>query len=48
LKLGKGAALERYQVAELKNGRLAMMAISGMLTQAVLSGNGFPYQFTGM
>lgn len=45
LKLGKGAALERYQIAELKNGRLAMMAFSGIVTQAALSGHGFPYQF---
>lgn len=45
LKLGKGKSFERYQVAELKNGRLAMMAFSGIVTQAVLSGHGFPYQF---
>jgi hypothetical protein len=45
LKLGKGAALEKYQIAELKNGRLAMMAFSGIVTQAALSGHGFPYQF---
>ena len=45
LKLGKGSNLERYQVAELKNGRLAMMAFSGIVTQAVLTGHGFPYQF---
>ena len=31
--------------AELKNGRLAMMAFSGIVTQAALSGHGFPYQF---
>jgi hypothetical protein len=45
LKLGQGANLKKYQTAELKNGRLAMMAISGIVTQAVLSGNGFPYQY---
>ena len=45
LNLGKGAALEKYQIAELKNGRLAMMAFSGIVTQAALSGHGFPYQF---
>ena len=45
LKLGKGSNLEKYQVAELKNGRLAMMAFSGIVTQAALSGHGFPYQY---
>jgi Chlorophyll A-B binding protein len=28
---------------ELLNGRLAMMAIGGIATQAVLTGHGFPY-----
>ena len=31
------------EVKELKNGRLAMMAFSGLVTQAVLSGKPFPY-----
>jgi hypothetical protein len=31
------------QLNELKNGRLAMIAISGMITQAALTGNGFPF-----
>jgi light-harvesting complex I chlorophyll a/b binding protein 1 len=33
----------KYAMAELKNGRLAMLAFSGMVTQAVLTGNEFPY-----
>lgn len=44
LKLGaKPADFAKYQVSELKNGRLAMLAFSGIVTQAVLSGHGFPY-----
>ena len=33
------------QIAELKNGRLAMLGFSGMVTQSVLSGHGFPYVY---
>lgn len=44
LQLGKGAKLEKYKLNELKNGRLAMMAFSGIITQAALAGGkGFPY-----
>lgn len=32
---------------ELSNGRLAMMAFSGILTQSVLTGGGFPYTYNG-
>lgn len=35
----------RYELSELKNGRLAMLAISGIATQAVLTGSSFPYLF---
>ena len=31
------------QLAELKNGRLAMIAIGGMVTGAAITGHGFPY-----
>jgi len=35
--------LKEYQLAELKNGRLAMIAIGGMVTGAAITGHGFPY-----
>jgi hypothetical protein len=35
--------LERKQLAELKNGRLAMPAFSGQVTQAVLTGHDAPF-----
>lgn len=34
---------KEMQLAELKNGRLAMIAIGGMVTGAAITGNGFPY-----
>eukprot|EP00538_Stauroneis_constricta_P007250 CAMPEP_0119562892 /NCGR_PEP_ID=MMETSP1352-20130426/21842_1 /TAXON_ID=265584 /ORGANISM="Stauroneis constricta, Strain CCMP1120" /LENGTH=207 /DNA_ID=CAMNT_0007611395 /DNA_START=38 /DNA_END=661 /DNA_ORIENTATION=- len=37
------AAQKRLQLVELKNGRLAMIAIGGMVTQATMTGHGFPY-----
>ena len=43
LKLGsKPANLEKYKINELKNGRLAMLAFSGIVTQAALTGKSFP------
>lgn len=35
--------INSMKLKEIKNGRLAMFAFSGVVTQAVLSGNGFPY-----
>jgi len=34
---------KKMQLAELKNGRLAMIGISGMVAGAVVTGHGFPY-----
>jgi len=42
LKFGKADDPE-MQLKELENGRLAMMAISGIVTQAALTGHTFPY-----
>lgn len=42
LSLGKGPG-DRMQLAEIKNGRLAMVAFSGIVTQAALYGKSFPY-----
>jgi len=44
LGLGK-KDLAKLKVNELKNGRLAMLAISGMVTQSVLTGHSFPYLY---
>lgn len=46
LNFSKGADAQRLAVSEVKNGRLAMLAFSGMITQAALSGNGFPFTYT--
>jgi hypothetical protein len=37
------AKQKEMQLKELKNGRLAMVAIGGMVAGAVVSGHGFPY-----
>jgi light-harvesting complex I chlorophyll a/b binding protein 4 len=34
---------KEYQLSELKNGRLAMIAIGGMIAGASVTGHGFPY-----
>jgi len=44
LGFGGGKDLEEK---ELANGRLAMMAFSGIVTQSALTGNTFPYTFNG-
>jgi hypothetical protein len=38
----KPANLEKYKISELKNGRLAMLAFSGIVTQSALYDKGFP------
>lgn len=42
LNFGKGDSA-KLQLNEISNGRLAMIAFSGIATQAALSGKGFPY-----
>ena len=37
--------LEEMQMKELANGRLAMFAFGGAVTQAVLTGNTFPWLY---
>ena len=46
LGFSKGKDAARMKVAEVKNGRLAMLAFSGMITQAALTGNGFPFIYS--
>jgi len=42
LRIG-GADDPEMQLKEIENGRLAMVAFGGIVTQAVLTGKGFPY-----
>lgn len=42
LALGGGGA-QRLRLSEISNGRLAMLAFSGIVTQSALTGLGFPY-----
>merc|ERR1719254_415408 len=39
------AKAKEMKLKELKNGRLAMIAFGGAITQAVLSGNSFPWLY---
>jgi len=43
LKFSTPATKDKYVLSELKNGRLAMLAFSGIITQAVLTGKEFPF-----
>jgi len=45
LGFGGGKMMEEK---ELANGRIAMLAFSGVVTQAALTGNGFPYTYNGV
>ena len=40
--------LRDYRDAEIRHGRLAMMAFSGIVTQATLTGGEFPYTYGGV
>lgn len=44
--LGFGGSADLAE-KELSNGRLAMMAFSGIVTQSALTGGGFPYTYNG-